>query len=201
MKKIVNIFVLIVICLLPTMVDAKVSYEINWRKDGETLVGEKEDKLYFLENIEYIFEIDSYHRFDEIYFNIYDKNGEFLNREKVYDYEETILNKFIKTDYHYFLMGYLDNYYNYFYDKTTRYLYSVSYYSEDIYYESLVDNNFVYKSLYFDSDLAEVKRILGKRYDIYTDLSEKGYNINHIFKFDDFYAAQSYDGDMDLIMR
>ena len=128
MKKIFTFIILICICFIPSVVDAKVSYEVNWRKDGETLLGEKDDKLYFIENVEYMHEIDRYDIYNEIYFNIYDKNGKFLKKEKVYDSDETLLSDFIKTDYHYYLMGYLDNYYNNFYDKKTRYLYNVNYY-------------------------------------------------------------------------
>ena len=77
MKKIFTFIILICICFIPSVVDAKISYEVNWRKDGETLLGEKDDKYYFMENIEFMYQNVLYDRYNEIYFNIYDKNGKF----------------------------------------------------------------------------------------------------------------------------
>ena len=198
MKKIFTFIILICICFIPSVVDAKVSYEVNWRKDGETLLGEKDDKLYFIENVEYMHEIDRYDIYNEIYFNIYDKNGKFLKKEKEYDSDETLLSDFIKTDYHYYLMGYLDNYYNNFYDKKTRYLYNVNYYYKEVNYNSIVDNKFTYNDLYFETDLDEVKRILGKRYDIYTELYDSSEDLECIYEFGDYYVVIFDDEEDDL---
>ena len=198
MKKIFAFVFFICICFIPSVVDAKVSYEVNWRKDGETLLGEKDDKLYFIENVEYMHEIDRYDIYNEIYFNIYDKNGKFLKKEKVYDSDETLLSDFIKTDYHYYLMGYLDNYYNNFYDKKTRYLYNVNYYYKEVNYNSIVDNKFTYNDLYFETDLDEVKRILGKRYDIYTELYDSSEDLECIYEFGDYYVVIFDDEEDDL---
>ena len=64
MKKIVNYIVLIVICLLPVMVDAKVNLEFNKEYDKEVFLFEDEGIYYFLRSGENINE-------DALY-NIYD---------------------------------------------------------------------------------------------------------------------------------
>ena len=121
MKKIFTFIILICIFFIPSVVDAKVSYEVNWRKDVENLLGEKDNKYYTVENLDYIYALSRfYDNFDVLYFNVYDKNGKFLNKEKVYDDDETILSDFMKTDHYNFLMGYFDNHYNYFYDKKNK---------------------------------------------------------------------------------
>ena len=121
MKKIFTFIILICIFFIPSVVDAKIRYEVNWRKDGETLVYEKDNKYYTVKNLDYIYALSRfYENFDVLYFNVYDKNGKFLNKEKVYDDDETILSDFMKTDHYNFLMGYFDNHYNYFYDKKNK---------------------------------------------------------------------------------
>ena len=71
MKKIFTFIILICICFIPNVVDAKVSYEVNWRKDGETLLGEKDNKYYTVENLDYIYALSRfYDNFDVLYFNV-----------------------------------------------------------------------------------------------------------------------------------
>ena len=84
MKKIFTFIILICIFFIPSVVDAKIRYEVNWRKDGETLVYEKDNKYYTVKNLDYIYALSRfYENFDVLYFNVYDKNGKFLNKEKV----------------------------------------------------------------------------------------------------------------------
>ena len=53
MKKIVNYIVLIVVCLLPVMVDAKVNLEFNKEYDNEAFLFEDEGIYYFPEELSY----------------------------------------------------------------------------------------------------------------------------------------------------
>ena len=64
MKKIVNYIVLIVVCLLPVMVDAKVNLEFNKEYDNEAFLFEDEGIYYFLRSGE--------NNNDDILYNIYD---------------------------------------------------------------------------------------------------------------------------------
>ena len=64
MKKIVNYIVLIVVCLLPVMVDAKVNLEFNKEYDNEAFFFEDEGIYYFLRSGE--------NNNDDILYNIYD---------------------------------------------------------------------------------------------------------------------------------
>ena len=82
--------------------------------------------------------------------------------------------------------------------KKTRYLYRVYYSNKEVSYRELVDNNFVYKRFYFDSNIDETKRILGKNYDIYTELYDSSNEVEYIFQFGDYYGVQLYDGNNSL---
>ena len=46
MKKIVKLLILVFVCFLPVMVDAKVDYDVNWKVDRDIFIYEDDDKYY-----------------------------------------------------------------------------------------------------------------------------------------------------------
>ena len=93
MKKIVKLLILVFVCFLPVMVDAKVDYDVNWKVDRDIFIYEDDDKYYCLEGLDrvsqaYIGDIDHY------YLNVYDDKGKFLKREKLFNSNNLSFNDF-----------------------------------------------------------------------------------------------------------
>ena len=188
MKKIVKLLILVFVCFLPVMVDAKVDYDVNWKVDRDIFIYEDDDKYYCLEGLDtvwqvYIGDIDHY------YLNVYDDKGKFLKREKLFNSNDFSFNDFKKTK------KFKDlSYYLYFndekiYNEEDNELYSVNYLGNHAYYYLYEDGNFNFKSIDFENDEDLAKRILGKRYDIVYDK----YKDEHVYKIDEFDNMYIFD--------
>ena len=133
MKKILKLFILSIICLLPVMVEAKANYSLDYEITNKALLYE-ENGIYY-----YVDYRDLYYGVDEVlYFYLYDKDGKYLGQEVFYDenkdkYEDVIKTKQIRK----FMELYFSSY-EVIYDETTGYSYAVDYLKK-----SLVNYNFI----------------------------------------------------------
>ena len=79
MKKIVNILILVVVCLLPTVVDAKANFEFKSEYMDELFLYRDDDKYYFFNSY-----VDLNSTGSIVY---YDKNNELIGSDKFIDGE------------------------------------------------------------------------------------------------------------------
>ena len=183
MKKIVNILILMVICLLPTVVDAKLSYEFDWDLYNAVYLNKENNKYNFLEYYYSIY-TDSIFTFDE--------NGQYLS-EKTFISEDLDVAEFTKTkEFEAYKNLYIE-YYNYVYNEDNMTFYRVRYYNETFrYYDSEQDKNV---TIDFEEDLNFTKKLLGTKYDIFLKLKNDSYNVERIDEFDDYYVVNYYYND------
>ena len=196
MKKIVSFLILIVICLLPTVVNAEIDLKYEWKVN-------QKDFIAFVDGI-------SYYRDDysgDVHF--YDKEGNYKGVYDIDNVEVESISSFYDDEVLY-------NIFNFFYDdlrynKELNKYYSVSYRREELYvYGETIDVEPV--TYTFESNLDEIKNILGKEFDIYTDLISKGYSIYDIEMEDNYYNVRAlgindtsqkmlriYDNDLNVV--
>ena len=179
MKKIVNIFVLIVVCLLPTIVDAKANFELKNEYLNEMFLYEEDGKNYFYNGL----------------FGTYE-NGSL----KIYDYDKNLLEEgFIVDEYesiselysHRVVLEYLNNMYIYnrlgTVIKCESELYGFNFSDGYVNVFKLDDDS--NETIYFEDDDTLIKKYFGKGYDIYLDILDRGYIVYNIRKFDDYYIV------------
>ena len=196
MKKIVNILVLIVVCLLPTVVNAEIDLKYEWKVN-------QKDFIAFVDGISYYRDDDS----RDVHF--YDKEGNYKGVYDIDNVEVESISSFYDDEL-------LFNIFNFFYDelrynKELNKYYSVIYRREELYvYGETIDVEPV--TYTFESNLDEIKNILGKEFDIYTDLISKGYSIYNIEMDDNYYNVNAigindtsqemlriYDNDLNVV--
>lgn len=120
MKKYLKIFILLIICFLPVMVDAKINFEFNSEYINQWFFYRDNDEYYF---------VDPTRSYDSTGFILtYDKNNELINGDKYSDDESytdsTIINsKYFEPFYKMFLEPDGE-----VYDKDNNKLYYVDYY-------------------------------------------------------------------------
>ena len=183
MKKIVNIFILVVVCLLPTVVDAKLNYKFDWE----------------LENLAFLYKENNEYNFLEFYYSVYndylykfDENGNFLE-DSIFVDDEMSPEEFSRTkEFEYYKNLYTDVY-NSIYNEDNLRFYDVYYYNETMSYYDL-DTGY-YVPVGFEEDLENTKRILGKNYDIYLIKKNNGYDVDVIKKYDNYYVVYYYNYD------
>ena len=185
MKKIINIFILLVVCLLPVVVEAEDSFELEYEIFNELFLYEENGRHYY---INYGFE--SYSPgfdFENTYLKSYDSKGEDEKQEAFFGgtYNEEFLNsrkyKALVEDYTNFFR---DNiYYN-------NIFYTVNYTNEMI---SYTDSNNQIVSFEFNDDINLTKKVLGNRHDIYLNIKDKYENIIKIDIFENIYVVYYKD--------
>lgn len=181
MKKIVNYIVLIIVCFLPVMVDAKVNYEFDWNLFNRVFWYKDNDEYKFFKFLDSDFFTD--------YVWVYDENGKFI--ERITFNEELNDNGTLKNNKSFEAYKNLSSYYDgELYDEETDMFYYVDYYSGTIdYYDSAQEK---YIQIYFEDDLSFTKRLLGKRYDIYLN-PDNGYRVNYIDSFNNYFILYQYE--------
>ena len=182
MKKIITFLILTVICFLPGMVDAKVSFEYK---------EQYKNKLFFHEeNQEYFFADFIYNLNEDGSIKVYDINGNIIKTDKYMD--ELTEESFINSSYF--------NYFNDLYSGIDKYTvidvenkrsYRVDYWDGYFCNYEYADNFLIY----FEDNLEYTRKVLGKKYDIYLKfLSENNY-IDYITKSNDYYIVSYYEND------
>lgn len=184
MKKIINSLILIIICFIPVMVNAKANAEIEWSlKDKYYLYGE-DDKYYFL---------DSYYSgsYSADYVNLltYGKDGKLINEELFFDTSKYTEEEFKQTKrYQVFFNKYMDyKVYNELDGKN----YNIDYMGENFFYfngEEVVE-------IFFSEDVDLTRKLLGKRYDVFQKIKSNGYSVETIKTLDNLYCAYGYTYD------
>ena len=141
MKRIFNYIVLIVFCLLPVMVDAKVKVEYDWDVLNYAFLYKEKDNNYFLRFNDYDFDVD--------HFELYDDDGNYILSK---EFEDTNL---FKTDEEFFASKRFKEFedkiyiiYKEVFDRDTKRFMYVNYYDEcfqyfdDIIFDILVTLGF-----------------------------------------------------------
>ncbi|MBQ8534523.1 MAG: hypothetical protein IJ463_02435 [Bacilli bacterium] len=182
MKKIVNYIVLIVICVLPVMVDAKVNLEFNKEYDKEVFLFEDEGIYYFLRSGENINE-------DALY-NIYDYDHNLIGNAPLIrdDFESELDIYKYKPAYKYIELLSEKNHRNViFKNEENNLLYTFIYNEEVVSFINLDDGKS--SEISFEDDLKSENSYLGRKYDIYLKFKEKNYEVNYIKECDDVFIV------------
>ena len=157
MKKIFTFIILICICFIPNMVEAKPKYEFQWDNDNEFYLYHENDKFYFTDD-----EFD-FGRVEEYDLNIYDKNGEFLKSEIFFDPSKMTRKELFKTKRYQALSRYdeLWEQREYFFDDEV-YVYSISYVYKEITAYNLDEDKV--EDITFEDGTDLLKELMGNKY-------------------------------------
>ena len=188
MKKIFTFIILICICFVPNMVEAKPKYEFQWDNDNEFYLYLENDKFYFTDD-----EFD-FGRVEEYDLNIYDKNGEFLKSEIFFDPSKMTRKELFKTKRYQALSRYdeLWEQREYFFDDEV-YVYSISYVYKEITAYNLDEDKAEIISFEDGTDL--LKELMGNKYKILEKYNDKLEYIKHIYEFENTYVLTYLDTD------
>ena len=183
MKKIFTFIILICICFITNMVEAKLTYEFDWELGERAFFYRDKDDYYFIN-------FDG--SVDEEFIFKYDKNGNLISQDDFID-EDFDIEAFIKTKEFDAYSNFLDDVYKAYYVDRFKNFCFVNYSNEffDCYDSELEQN----VTIYFKDDLDLVKKALKEKYDIYLKLKNEGYLVGNIIKSDDYYIASYYTYD------
>ena len=175
MKRIFKFIILLVICFLPVMVDAKATFEYSNRFINEFFL--------YKENNDYYFANYDYYEYEDGSIKVYDrekniiKNDKFINGD--YSIEAVVSSKYFSSFYK--LESSLKNI---VYDPDNKIIYNIDYGDEYFYYYT--ETGTVVIS--FDKDIEFTKKLLGKKYDIYLLLKDTYGHIKNISEFNGYYV-------------
>lgn len=184
MKKIINGLILIIICFIPVMVNAKANAEIEWDlKNIYYLYGE-DDKYYFLDNY-YSDSSDA----DYVKLLTYDKDGKLIDEELFFDTSKYTEEEFKQTKrYQVYFNKYMD--YKVYNELDGNYYY-VDFNYEEFFNYSGDETNVIS----FSENVDLSKKLLGKRYDVFQKIKSNGYSVVTIKTLDNLYWAYGYTYD------
>ena len=183
MKKIVNILILVIVCLLPTVVDAKANFEFKSEYMDELFLYRDDDKYYFFNSY-----VDLNSTGSIVY---YDKNNELIGSDKFIDGEEYSQEAIIESKYY-------EPYYKMFvvtdgaaYDKDNKLLMYVDYEYELFSYYDYEQNKNV--EIDFNDDLDYTKEILGDRFNVYLKLKDSVGYLSNIVECNGYFIVYYED--------
>ncbi|MBQ8534524.1 MAG: hypothetical protein IJ463_02440 [Bacilli bacterium] len=183
MKRIVNYIFLIVICLLPVMVDAKVKVEYEWDVLDYAFLYKEKDNNYFLGYNDYYFNID--------YFELYDEDGNYISSK---EFEDANL---FETEEEFFASKRFEEFEDKIYivnkevfDRDTKRFMYVQYYDECFQYYDDVNSKSIY--IPFEDDINYTKKLLGKKYDLFMELVDQGYEVEHIIESNGYFGVMHF---------
>ena len=183
MKKIVNFVILIVVCLLPVMVDAKANFDFKSQYLDELFLYKNDDTYYFF--TPYV-DLNST---GSIVF--YDKDDELIGSDKFVEAESFSQQAIIESKYY-------DPYYKMFvvtdgaaYDKENKLLMYVDYGYELFSYYDYEEN--VNKEIDFDDDINYTKKILGDRYNVYLNIKDSVKYVSNIIECNGYFIVYYED--------
>ena len=178
MKRIFNFIILFVVCLLPTVVEAKVDYDFDWSLNNRL--------FWYKENNEYnFFELD-YWDFYTDYIYTYDENGSYIEEKTFSDLFVDDFDEFLNSEE--FETYQMLTYYYYFdlYDKETDTFYSVAYDDGTLgYYDSAQSKSISYN---FEENLELTNRLLGEKYSLYL-LYKDNFEVLFIDEMNGYYVV------------
>ncbi|MBQ8534214.1 MAG: hypothetical protein IJ463_00830, partial [Bacilli bacterium] len=186
MKKIIKLIVLVFVCFLPVMVDAKLNYEQDWYVFNRIFWYKDNDEYNFLYARRWEFRTD--------YVYSYDENGELLEEKTFEDVIGNDKEAYLKSEKFDALKKLISSYYGELYDEKNDMFCYPNYYDKKFYCYDEVNDVEVQKN--FDDDLSYTKSILGKRYDLYLEYKDV-YYVDYIENFDDYYVMYYYDSNID----
>ena len=185
MKKIVNIFILIVVCLLPVMVEAKADISFDNAFDKKTFLTYEDDKYYFIG-------FDVSDPSVEGSLKVYDSSNNLISEDVLFgDFQPELLFDYPYLVEYYRYMFHLNDYGVMIEDKENNIFNIVYYYDEVIDIFDLENNTDL--QLEFDENLDRTKSILGKSYDVYKILSDRDLYVNYIKEYEGYYVVNYSD--------
>ena len=179
MKKIFKFIILLVICIIPAVGEAKAKLSYEWKVHDNEFVGSINGKYY-------LFSYDIYG------FKIYDKNGKFIeNDTDSLDYLENFLisnlyNNEIYANFFEYDEGQIK------YNKNLNKYYTVNYYDSCVYVlgDKISDDYVEYD---FSLDFELVSTIMSKEFELYNDLVSDGYFVYNVRIEEGFYIVYAYN--------
>ena len=179
MKRIINIIVLMIICFLPIMVEAKLKYEFDWNVDDKFFLHKENDIYYFGDNLDFS-------DYSSIY--TYDNEGQIIKEENLFDLEggTEIDDKYIKIFKSYFRYKALELNQDIFFDEVNNHLFYLNYNEEVISVEGMgydLDN-----VVSFDNYLDLNNNYVNKKIELYNLFKDKLPNIFIIDIFENSYV-------------
>ena len=182
MKKLLKLFIFIFICFMPFIVDAETKLTYDWKVEDLYYITSVDGKYYFYDNM------------DDYYVNIYDKDGNFLvNKDSGFEDVENIADIFnIKL---YSTMMFLDESQIKYNSKLNKYYTTYLFNGEVILYNDKTNSESIMYEFDNSEDEDEIKELIGKEYDIYTDLRSKDLIVGIIDYEEGHYISYSIDQD------
>ena len=182
MKKYLKLFILVFVCFLPVIVDAKTSLTYEWKvsdKDYITTV----DNLHYFMNGERV--------------NVYDNVGNMVLENYVVDYDKIVTLDDAYNDE--FLTGVLKFQLNELkYNTLLKKYYSIDYKYWTFYiYGDMVDDSPIYLDLDDEENLVEAQVYLGKEYDVLTKVWNDGLTLERVSYEEGYYVVWCYDNNSD----
>lgn len=180
MKRLMKLFIFIFICFMPFIVDAETKLTYEWKVEDLYYITSVDGKYYFYDNM------------DDYYVNIYDKDGNFLvNKnsgfEDVENTSDIYNNKLYST------MMFLDEFQIKYNSKLNKY-YTTFLFNGEVY---LFNDKFNSEPIMYEFDNPEhedeIKELIGKEYDVYTDLTSKGFFPGIVDYEEGHYISYSID--------
>ena len=191
MKKIVNFVILIVVCLLPVMVNAKANFSFEKDFIDKIFLYEENGKIYFVNT-----DSDGINAQNSLH--IYNDKFELVEEKSlIVDFESFVENYSYKPFYEYMKYDmFVNDRYRLYSDSSM--LYSVSY--DDIKINYFNKKNQIEGEIYFYDDETFTKDILGKKFDIYTHFDDLDCRVLDIEQFDNYFVVVYYNEDYDSIV-
>ena len=182
MKRLMKLFIFIFICFMPFIVDAETKLTYEWKVEDLYYITSVDGKYYFYDNM------------DDYYVNIYDKDGNFLvNKDSGFEDVENIAD--IYNNKLYSTMMFLDESQIKYNSKLNKYYTTYLFNGEVILYNDKTNSESIMYEFDNSEDEDEIKELIGKEYDIYTDLRSKGLIVGIIDYEEGHYISYSIDQD------
>ena len=184
MKKIVNFLILIVVCLLPVMVNAKATFELDAELLDLSFLYKKEDKFFYYDDLVNQDTVGSVKVLDDDYtllsetflLNVDAQNTrDFYKHEPFFNY----LNK----------MGFVEK--NGLILEEDNKLYAFVFYEGIIEIMDLESDDM--SNFNFEEKPSLVKKFLGKSYDLYNEYVNEGYIVGFIREIDGYYIVDYFE--------
>ena len=185
MKKIVNFFVLVLVCLLSVMVEAKAEFTFDNVFNRHLFLNYEDSKYYFFDShINNPTTVGSLLSFDS--------NNNLVSEEALFVIDDAENFQFNQNILEYYRYVFLLNGYGVMIDDIDNdVVYVVNYYDENIMIANLNDGSS--SEVSFNDDLNFTKRVLGKSYDVYKILSDRGLYVNYITEYDGYFVVNYHD--------
>ena len=182
MKRLMKLFIFIFICFMPFIVDAETKLTYEWKVEDLYYITSVDGKYYFYDNM------------DDYYVNIYDKDGNFLvNKDSGFEDVENIAD--IYNNKLYSTMMFLDESQIKYNSKLNKYYTTYLFNGEVILYNDKTNSESIMYEFDNSEDEDEIKELIGKEYDIYTDLRSKDLIVGIIAYENGHYISYSIDQD------